>query len=732
MEIPIFILFLGYTISAAVITMLAVVVLMRSPKNPLNRSFFGLSLASIFWMVANIFFTVGPTDDVKFFGALSGYAAATLVAVTYCIYCLALAKAPVSRTTYSALLGVGVVVAVLSGIPGIIATGVDGISIVTNTGYLAMYGILISVFISLGVVVLAAKLRVSRGRERTNIALVLVGLILAAGIALTTNLILPIFDYYYLHSIGPLTTIVFVISSTYAIVRHRMFDIKLAAVRTIAYIGALLTLSGIYYLVAYVLSVTLFREYTTSGISISPVNILIALFLAFIFQPIKSFFDRITYKVFYQSNYDSEEFFDIFGTIITSTADLRELLDRISTFIKTTMRAEHVSFFIYYKNDKEHYLSAGTKAKYKLTLTDAHELDTHFQSTKDDILFTESIKMSKPVLWKILQSYRVSGILPLKRGDSIAGYLLLGDHMRSSYDKRDIVVLRSLRSQIAIAIQNLVSLHEVRELNATLQQKIDSATRELRSSNAQLKHLDEVKDEFMSMASHQLRTPLTSVKGYLSMVLEGDAGEVTWRQRKLLMEAFKSSERMVGLIADFLNVSRLQTGKFVIEKAPFSLSDIVRQEVDDLALIASTHEVKLKYVHNKENLIVNADENKVRQVVMNFIDNAIFYSKTNSTIEVILEKGTGGKAELRVVDTGIGVPKSEQARLFHKFFRAKNARLQRPDGTGVGLYLARRVIVAHGGQLIFKSVEGKGSTFGFKLPLDKDSMKKSITVSTKK
>ena len=275
--------------------------------------------------------------------------------------------------------------------------------------------------------------------------------------------------------------------------------------------------------------------------------------------------------------------------------------------------------------------------------------------------------------------------------------------------------MTSVTDELVIGIQNALSLHEVKELNATLQQRVDVATKELRSSNAQLKHLDEIKDEFMSMASHQLRTPLTSVKGYISMVLEGDAGNVTPQQQKLLMEAFKSSERMVGLIADFLNVSRLQTGKFIIEKTLFDMRETVEQEVSDLKMIADSHAMKLKLKITGKDFLVVADEQKVRQVIMNFIDNAIYYSHPDGTIVVNLER-LKDQVVVTIVDTGIGVPEAEQSRLFHKFFRAKNARKQRPDGTGVGLYLARRVVSAHGGSIVFSSKEGKGSTFGFRLP----------------
>jgi signal transduction histidine kinase len=164
-------------------------------------------------------------------------------------------------------------------------------------------------------------------------------------------------------------------------------------------------------------------------------------------------------------------------------------------------------------------------------------------------------------------------------------------------------------------------------------------------------------------------------------------------------------------------VSRLQTGKFLIEKATFDARDIVQQEVKELDLLATSHELKLRLNVGKEPLMVHADADKLRQVMMNFIDNAIFYSRNKGTIIINLEKVKNDVA-FTVVDSGIGVPEDEQAKLFTKFFRAKNARQQRPDGTGVGLYLARRVISAHDGKILFSSKEGKGSTFGFRLPLE--------------
>ena len=235
-------------------------------------------------------------------------------------------------------------------------------------------------------------------------------------------------------------------------------------------------------------------------------------------------------------------------------------------------------------------------------------------------------------------------------------------------------------------------------------------------SRKKLNKINATKDDFISMASHQLRTPLTSVKGYISMLLDGDFGRLSARQKEVLREAYISSERMAFIISDFLDVSRLQTGQFELQKTPTLLGDVLNSEINQLQITATSHNVQLIYEPAANLPIINCDQNKLRQVMMNMIDNAIFYSHEQGKVEVALYQ-KNRDVVFTVRDHGIGVPHAEQARLFTKFYRASNARRVRPDGTGVGLFMARKVVMAHGGSLIFESKENAGSTFGFRLPI---------------
>ena len=328
-------------------------------------------------------------------------------------------------------------------------------------------------------------------------------------------------------------------------------------------------------------------------------------------------------------------------------------------------------------------------------------------NTKELAVFLQCSEREASVLRKqlSLQSMYVIKLMARRR---LVGLLVIGfSEPIAELSHSDTVLMDHLSESIGVALDNKLLFEENQHV-----------LRQLKESNEKLKALDEAKDDFVSMASHQLRTPLTAIKGYTSMVLEGDAGTINDTQRKLLEQSFFSSQRMVYLIADLLNVSRIKTGKFIIEPAPVNLTEVVEQEIGQLKSVAAGRQLTLNYDQPTDFPSLMLDETKTRQVIMNFIDNAIYYTPSGGTIDVRLIE-LPSSIEFRVTDSGIGVPKSEQPHLFTKFYRAGNARKARPDGTGLGLFMAKKVIVAEGGAILFDTIEGKGSTFGFIFPKSK-------------
>ena len=692
---------------AAVATLIiGLIVWLGDRKNYLRIPFLWLAAFVSCWIACNVIFAIGPVA-LQFPLALISYLMAMLVAAQTYYFVLRLVNYPLTTPMFLCVI-LGYLVAFISVVPGVVGSGVQDTNVLTNTTGIVLYGLFLSAYLLSACVILFVHLRRASHDLHRQIKIILYGVVVSSVIGVLFNLILPIAGNYQFTQLGPAGAIFFVASVAYAVARYGLFDVRLAIVRTVTYGLSLLSLASLYLVVAYVIFNGILGQ--TSELSQTIVNVVLTLILAFLFQPVKRFFDHLTKRLFYKDVYSADDFFESLNRVLTSTTDLRSLLKRVSIMLADTFNSEQAFFFVYTKQGG--FISSGTDDHSRLPYTDAEEL-----RSLREIVTPDSTDVPHKIR-RMMVSHRIALVMPLYRDQEIIGYVCLGEHRASTYSHRDQRVLHTVADELVIAIQNALSVQEVKDLNANLEQRIESATRELRASNAQLQKLDEAKDEFISMASHQLRTPLTSIKGYVSMLMDGDVGKVTDEQKHLLQEAFISSERMVRLIGDFLNVSRLQTGKFIIDKHPIDLAKIVEQEVEGLEPNASARGLSFTYKKPKNVPLLQLDENKIQQVIMNFADNAIYYSKENSKIKVNLAV-VDNHVEFTVKDTGIGVPIAEQEQLFGKFFRATNARKQRPDGTGVGLFLAKKVIDAHDGTIIFESKEGKGSTFGFRLPLPK-------------
>lgn len=672
--------------------------------------FIGFATSVGVWAIGIGVFSLSSNLKLATFVVYVYYIAALFIAYALMVFCINYSSRVISLKVASIALVPWVLVSLLVYPLDLLIISVDISSRAVALAPIT-YALYAAVFLSYTIVALVALWRQSIQQHARTYRLLAYTLTICLCGGGFFNLFLPGLGLYEYVAIGPLFTFLMVAAVFYAIARHGLFDVRFAAVRTVAYALALATLVGIYMVVIYVL-IRIFGG-TQLGNGQLFADVLLMLVLAFLFQPLKSFFDKVTNRVFYKDNYSMSSFIARINRALNSTNDLRVLLERTATVIASTLKAEQVVTLIFTDEDG-HYVTAGTERHSHVVAKEFTVFDELLDESRDVILLHELEPAH--MAYRMMVSHRLQVVLPLYKNTILTGYLCLGEHKSFTYSIRDVRAIQTIADELIIAAQNALAVDEVRQLNDTLEQRISSATKELRRSNAQLQRLDEAKDEFISMASHQLRTPLTSIKGYISMLLEGDVGKISKDQAQVLNEAFISSERMVRLIGDFLNVSRLQTGKFVIEKHPIDLGLLVQREVDGLAQNAGARGMRFVYKRPANLPLLSLDENKIQQVVMNFCDNAIYYSKDNSTITVSLQK-VGDSVEFKVTDTGIGVPKADQAHLFTKFYRGTNARRARPDGTGVGLFLAKKVIDDHGGKIIFHSKENQGSTFGFRLPL---------------
>lgn len=685
-------------VSVALNILLSCFIFVRNPKNLANRVFASFGLSVILWIIFNFL-----ADNVASKGLL--FTRLTLVFGA----CIAMSLIMLS-TLFPRKIGVGkkititfylyfAVTVVLCMTP-LFVSSVTHTSVGADLKVAPLYYVYPVFFIfSLSLLLVNFRRQSKEGTniEKSQIKLLALGIVVYAIFAILSNVVLPIIVNNWSSSrYGPIFTIPFIGITGYAMIRHRLFDIRLAVARSMAYALTLAITTFVFILPVIILTTDILHT------PLKPLGILVLGIVAFIvaniYGPLSSVFSKASNKLFYRDFYELQDVIDSLGNLLVRSVDPEEIRIKSKLILENALRPSSLVYLL----DSD-------------DLSDENrQLFTSLKRRHDGIVVFDELHVGKDET--LLNQLRINNFVVavrLRTTDEILGYMLLGYKKSGSiYTDTDKRLLTIAADEIAISLQNALRFEEIQNFNITLQEKVDDATRNLRKVNEKLKVLDETKDDFISMASHQLRTPLTSVKGYISMVLEEDAGTVTKLQKEMLGQAFFSSQRMVYLISDLLNVSRLKTGKFIIEPAPVDLSEVVQQELSQLQETAASRSLKLVYEKPKSFPTLMFDETKTRQVIMNFVDNAIYYTPAGGQVEVKLIDNPE-TIELRVVDNGIGVPKSEQPHMFSKFYRAGNARKARPDGTGLGLFMAKKVIIAEGGSVIFESEEGKGSSFGF-------------------
>lgn len=231
-----------------------------------------------------------------------------------------------------------------------------------------------------------------------------------------------------------------------------------------------------------------------------------------------------------------------------------------------------------------------------------------------------------------------------------------------------------------------------------------------------LKQLEELKKEFVFIAAHELRTPVTAIKGYLSMVMDGDAGPVSSSIKELLEKVIKSNQRLINLVNDLLEVARSEAGRLTIKVAAVDITEPIKAVLSELQPLADEKSIKMVYEPPANLPHALADSDRVKEVMVNLIGNAIKYTIGSGTVTISHEV-RGRELITHIKDTGIGMPKEAQKKLFEKFYRVQDEKTRGITGTGLGLFIVKQIIEKMNGKIWVESEEGKGSVFSFSLPL---------------
>ncbi len=703
--------------NAVISTLLGIFIYSRNRKSKVNISFSLFCLSVALWSYAYIFWPLAKTAQGTLLSFQLLHIGACFTSIFYLYFVVTWLDIEKQNRK---ILYFGYCIATLFASLVFSPLFIKDMVPIFNMRFWAVPGILYPFYLAMffGFIIYSSYLlivnyRVSTGTKRTQIAYILVGMVISF-VGGSTNYFL-----WYNINIPPYGNIFassFVILSAYAIIKHRLMDIKFVLRKYSVFLASLSSI------VIVAVAIKYFIERFYEDFSLWA-DFFILLGALFVYPSIKDYFYKVANKYFFSSLYDSSEVIAGLSEKLRSTLDIRKIYQFIAETLINAFHVKGVGILSYNKSKDNFTIlyNNGFNTYGQNFFPNDPELNKSYAARGETLIVDEVKRLGNKKYKKtldLLDSLKVEVLTPLNIKDKTIGLLALGAKESADiFNDEDLKILKVVGAQAAIAIENALLYEETRNFSIKLEKEVEKATRDLRQANEQLKKLDAAKSDFISIASHQLRTPLTVIKGYISMMLEGSFGKLTTNEKESLIKVFESNERLINLVENLLNISRIESGRLLFDFKPVQLEKMVASVIDELSAYAKRKNLYLDFKKLSESLPkVKIDQEKIRQVIMNLVDNAIKYTKRGGvTIEL---KEADKNIRCCISDTGLGITKEDLPNLFKKFSRGQGTILVHTEGIGLGLYVADMMIRAHHGKIWAESMgKGLGSKFYFEIPV---------------
>lgn len=519
----------------------------------------------------------------------------------------------------------------------------------------------------------------------------------------------------FIHSypFGNYFIILYIAAVAYAIVKHRLMGIRLLASKIFFYVLVagftyvyfhLVTLIDIKYLGGIYSSLAL-----VAGVGFS-------VLFALIFLPVLNRVQKSSDALFFKGNNPREILKDL-SIQLSSSIELDSLLVTLGSIFKRVLASEDIDVFLFKKIKDRRIVCSSILNEGSECLKLSGAICTSIERDKHPILVRDELdRQGKSSIVDEMKQLEAKVAAPLLLRGKVIGIIFLGEKMDGdAYTKEDIEFLEIISSQAAVAIENARLYDEISEFNETLQSKVDAQTTDIKTKAEHLEKLMKMRSEFLDITSHQLRTPVSVIKGVLSMLEEGSIPPA--RVKEFISGAMEKSIKLGETISDILRASEMDSDKFLITVRPTDISDMLEKLKEDKRRTAEMKKLVMNYNFPKVIPLVMTDPKYAEHAIINLLNNALQYTVDGSittSVEV-----TTTHVILRVADTGIGIPPEAKEKMFTKFGRAANAVTTFTDGTGLGLYIIKEIVDANPGAKIEieKTEVGKGTTFALWFPI---------------
>lgn len=693
---------------------LAFLIYTRQPGREVNRVFAVTALCVALWTLTNALFQVTPSVQGAILWAGLSYASALLLSASVLHFSWVFPSRAKVDTSSKYLVWMGALaLGVLSAWPGLVIGSVElaGERRIITTG--GLYVLAAFLFGTLGraFLLLWRTYVRSRGEARNQMRYVLAGMALTALCGLATNLALPLAGDYRLVWAGPTSSLFFVSLTVYAIVTQRLFDIRLLLKRTLVYtllLGGLIALysAGVLFLTG------LFDRLDLGRLSSSAISLISALGIGFGVEPLRRGLERATDGFLFRREHEEQRVLNGLALALSSALSLDEVLDTLLEELEQVFRVERAAAYVFTSSGEESSLKrlrqVGYPSPARLLSAERDGFVSYFEEHAHLVRLNQlvptqpragdhsphhTVSLASPQVEARLRKLGAALALPLQQNGRLVGLLLLGPkRSQQPYSPDDEALLEMLGTQALSAIQWALYYEGDRQ-----------------------------KSEFVSIASHELLTPVTAIEGYASMILDEGLGQVDEQARGYVSKIATSAHRLSTLVKDLLSVSRIEAGRLQVTPQAVAIETLLQDTVDQLRFLAQDKGLVLTLVKPAEPVPpVWADPDRVTQVLVNLVSNAIKYTPAGSVTigaQVVREPSAAAPlVQVSVRDTGLGMSREAQAHLFEKFYRVATPQTAAIQGTGLGLYITKALIERMGGKLSLQSEEGHGSTFAFTLP----------------
>ncbi len=685
----------------------------HNPRSATLRAFLLFTIFSAAWSTANYFslHVATPEATLNTIRWVMFFASAYTLCLFLTIHTFPQARLKLAPWKLTLLLGVNLAVMLLTRTPlifsAIVGTGANASPLPGPA--IPLFAIVTGFSIVGSLYLLFSRLHRATGIYRAQLQYLAAGVMGTFLLIFLTNFVLVIlFKINSLLILGPTYTLIFISATAYAIVAHQLFDIRIIIKRTVVYSGLLLFTLGVYSMVIFFFS-TIFGGNQVFEFKTFLANLVAAAFIAIGFEPIRRYLTKVTDKYLFKGEYDPQALLGQLSSELSNSVDMHEAAQSLVDLVQANVRVAHTAVITFISENGKLLIKNATQHGYEdpalLQLPQNSFLLQQFrhgpQTLVRDVLCQEIENAT--TYHPSLQTYqelrtemdklKIAVAIPIMVDKTVIGIFIVGDKLSGdAFTKEDIGFLTIIANQTANAIEKARFWEE-----------------------------DQMKSEFVSIASHELLTPTAAIKGYASMVLEGKIAHIDGQGKEFIEKIYQSSDRLANLVQDLLNVSRIESGRLKTYKKPFSLTESVKRAIDELQVKAKEKNLDLRYVEPMRPTgqtipLVNADPDHVYRVLINLIGNAIKYTPSG-WIRCFVEPYNHHFLTFVIQDSGLGIPRDMVGHMFQKFYRADRKSIAGIQGTGLGLYVCKKIVDLMGGEMWLESQEGKGTTFYFTLPI---------------